>query len=270
MSEFLELIWCLNPFFLRGRQNVFATPAWWLERTNQHRPLQASVRGEWYEAEGEYIRAWFAGPLHWWGIFDLAMTESGRLAAFRLTPLGAYLLATDQADEPKPEFGRLAVSQWDWGAPVVVTRAGTLALSPLAAGAPLLEALAHWAHPVAITGGRAIYAFDTELAAEAFDNDQTPDRLLSLLRAIPTAAGKRALAATQAQCDVWAAAYGKSSITTGWTLLEARDEATLREALLCVPESASQFRHLSPTHALVPPELQVTLVETLRRRGYPL
>ncbi len=268
LDALLALLWRIHPGFLRGRQQAYTTPAWWLEQTDRRRPLRITVREEWFAAEGAYVQSWLTGPLHWWGVCDLAMSNSGQPLAFRLTPLGAYLLsAGDVSDVAAPSI-ELSPRAEDWGAPLLVTRDGRLAVQPLAAGAPLLDALATWARPVSIAGGRIVYTFDAGLAATAFDHGLTPDHLLKLLQSGDTSAGKRALAAAQAQCSDWQARYGASRITTGWALVEARDEATLSEALASAPEIAAQCRRVSPAHVLVPPEVADALEAALRRRGY--
>ncbi len=277
LRSLLDLIWRLNPFFLRGRQNTFKTPAWWLERSDQPRPLRAGLREEWLQAEGNYIRAWLCGPLHWWGVLDLATDGSGVPVAVRLTTLGAHLLEEDvrpgvENRGPILDYEHragLTFTPRDTEVAVVVTRQRRLAVSPIAAGASLLDALTNWARPVGIAGGRVIYAFDPQLAADAFDQGKTGDALLSLLEADLTAAGRRALAVVEAQLAEWHVAYGRTSITSGWTLLEARDEATLCEALAHLPDTAALVRRLSLTHALVAPELSGALETELRKLGFP-
>jgi hypothetical protein len=66
----------------------------------------------------------------------------------------------------------------------------------------------------------------------------------------------------------WRQRYGRTSIAHGWTLVEARDEATLREALAYVPEIAARCRQLGPSLALAPLADAEALREALGRRGY--
>src|SRR5205085_9852725 len=47
---------------------------------------------DWMRAEGHYLARLLRGPLHWWGISDLALSGEGRLLAFRLTPMADLLL----------------------------------------------------------------------------------------------------------------------------------------------------------------------------------
>jgi hypothetical protein len=230
------------------------------------------------QAEGSYICAWLCGPLHWWGAFDLAADDAGLPVAARLTRLGAHLLQAEGDSggmyrEPILDHNDLPGLSWtprETEAAVVVTRQRRLAVSPITAGAPLLEALGTWARPVGIAGGRVIYAFDARLAVAAFDQREIPAELLSLLARDLTTAGRRTLSLVEAQLAEWQAAYGRTSITSGWTLLEARDEATLCEALARFPDTGALLRRLSPTHALVAPELSGALETELRKLGIPV
>ncbi|MGZ3676885.1 MAG: hypothetical protein ACXVCO_21475, partial [Ktedonobacterales bacterium] len=70
------------------------------------------------------------------------------------------------------------------------------------------------------------------------------------------------------QLRAWHSAYGRSRIETGWTLIEAQDEATLVEALATVPDLVTRCRRLAPSIALVPPDAAPTLEDALTRRGY--
>src|SRR5205823_13490916 len=88
---FARFIYRLNPTFLQKRQRLFPSPHWWLEQ-EEGRPLQPAQMGDWMRAEGHYLARLLRGPLHWWGISDLALSGDGRLLAFRLTPVAGLLL----------------------------------------------------------------------------------------------------------------------------------------------------------------------------------
>jgi hypothetical protein len=150
-DDLLTFIWRAHPGFLRGRQHTFARPTWLIERADgDRRALRATVEGDWRAAEGVWIRALFLGPLRWWGAVDLAHDVSARTAvAFRLTPLGARLL--DVRDAPSD-----VTLPDDWGPAILLTRDHALAATPLSAGADLLDALAQWARPASVVGGRLL------------------------------------------------------------------------------------------------------------------
>ncbi|MGZ6283898.1 MAG: hypothetical protein ACXWQ5_11445 [Ktedonobacterales bacterium] len=279
-DDLLDLLWRLCPLFLRARQQTYSAPAWWLERSDDRRPLRPTVPNEWRAAEGEYIRALLAGPLHWFGIFDLAHDAATPTSttgpttlptAFRLTPVGRYLLSDDRAAAQHEAEARVSLASLtpDWGAPLVPTREGHLAVQPLAAtNLDLLATVSGWARPSAIAGRRVIYALAPDLACEMFNCGVAPDVLLAYLRAIDSATGPRAAASIEPQLRAWHTAYGRSRIETGWTLIEAQDEATLVEALATVPDLVTRCRRLAPSIALVPADAAPTLEATLTRRGY--
>jgi hypothetical protein len=262
VDAFLDLLWRLDPLFLRGRQQAFSAPAWWLERLAPRRPLRPTLYDEWLAAEGEYVRALLTGALHWWGIFDLAVDSAGRAAqAFRLTDLGAYLLSEDASATPP------SIAAVDWGPPALLTRDGYLSVHPLAAEQRLLAALAPWAAVARLAGGRLVYAFEPERVCAAFDAGQQPDALVAALRALPGEAGARAAEGVERRLGELRAGYGASRIYSGWTLVEGRDEATLAEALAAAPDLAQRVRRLSPAVALAAQADADALESVLRRRG---
>ena len=264
LAGFLDLLWRIHPHYLRGRQQAYARPAWWLERSGERRPLRAEVREEWMAGEGEFARGLLAGALHWWGAVDLGAGPDGSPVAFRLTPVGRFLLA-DGGDAPEGEL-RAALAG-EWGAPVLVTREGALAAQPMAAAPDLLDALAVWARPTAIAGGRLVYALAPDLACAALDGGIGPDALLGRLR---DADGGRAAMAVEPRLRRWQAEYGRTRIESGWALLEAESEAALAEALAYVPALAAGCRRIAPALALVPAGEVAALAAALGRRGYHL
>jgi hypothetical protein len=265
LAGFLDLLWHVHPHYLRGRQQAYARPAWWLERSGEPpRPLRAEVRDEWMAADGAFARGLLAGALHWWGALDLAAGPDGSPVAFRLTQIGRFLLG-DDTDAPEGE-PRAALAG-EWGAPVLVTREGSLAVQPMAATPGLLDALAVWARPTAIASGRLVYTLAPDLACAALDGGIAPDALLERLR---NADGGRAAEAVAPRLRRWQAEYGKTRIESGWALLEAESEAALAEALAYVPALAAHCRRIAPALALVPVGEAAALAAALGRRGYHL
>ena len=279
-DDLLDLLWRVRPLFLRGHQQTYSTPAWWLERPGERRPLRPTVRAEWLAAEGAYIRALLSGPLHWFGAVDLAYditvppreSDAAVLpAAFRLTTIGRYLLAGDHAATQAEAEAQSALASHtlDWGAPLVPTRERRLAVQPLApASANLLATLSSWARPHAVASRRIIYALAPDLACEMFDRGIMADVLLTCLRAVDPVTGPRAASAVEPQLRAWRAAYGHSRIQTGWALIEAQDEAALVEALATLPDLAARCRRIAPSIALVPPGDVPGLESALAHRGY--
>jgi hypothetical protein len=269
LDDFIALVWRLDPLFLRGRQQPYETPAWWLERTGEHdgvrRPLRPSVREEWLAGEGAYLRQLLTGPLHAWGALELATDPAGHPLAFRLTPFGRLALSEGE-NVQRAELDALLAG--DWGPAVLPTRDGSLAVQPLAAGADLLDVLERWALPASVAGGRLIHALSLDRACAAFDCGHMPDELPRRLRAVDPQGGERCAELVARRLGEWHAVYGATRIQDGWALLEARDEPTLVEALALIAGLAARCRHLDATHALVPAEDLATLQALLARRGY--
>jgi hypothetical protein len=264
-DDLLTFVWRAHPGFLRGRQRAFSHPIWQLERTDGDRQaLRMTVDEEWRAGEGVWIRALIAGPLRWWGAVDIAHEPSARVAvAFRLTSLGARLLEARNAppETPLPS---------DWGPAILLTRDSALAASPIAAGADLLDALAQWARPASVVGGRLLYALAPDLACAAFDHGLQPDALGMRLRAADPYAGARVAEQVTAQLSAWRLKYGRARIVEHVTLLEARDEPTLAEALAYAPAIAARTRQVGPAMALLAPGDLADLRTLLARKGYGL
>ena len=271
LDDLLTLAWQARPGFLRGQQRAWASPAWWIESAREQRPLQPYVHDDWMATDGVFIRSLVTGAFALWGALDLAMREDGAAVAFRLTPFGAYLFrrgnedgGTEDGTEDGADEGLAALCDADWGPAVLPLREGALAAQPLSASGQLLDALALWAVPTAVSGRRLVYTLSADRACAAFDRDLAPDTLPALLRPLHSRAAK----ATAARLSQWHAEWGKTRIVTGYTLLEASDEATLVEALAASPDIAARCRRLGPTLALAPPADAALLRTLLARKGY--
>ncbi|HEX5547778.1 MAG TPA: hypothetical protein VFX24_10225 [Ktedonobacterales bacterium] len=263
LEDFTALAWQIHPGLLRGQQHTWATPVWWIESAHERRTLQPDLHDDWMAAEGAFIRLLLTSAFTTWGALDLAAREDGSTAAFRLTPFGAFLL---QRTNGPADASLAALCDADWGPPVLPLREGALAVQPLAAGSALLDALALWATPTAVSGKRLIYTLSSDRACAAFDQQRSPASLVTMLRPLHS----RAAESVASQLNQWQAEWGHTRLTTGFTLLEASDEAALVEALAAVPEIADRCRRITPTLALAQPSDAELLRTMLARRGYTL
>jgi len=263
-DDWLAAIWRIQPSYLRSRQSALSTPSWWIERAGSHQRLRTHQRGEWQEGDGAIARALVEGPLHWWGAIDLAVDQNGRAYAFRLTPLGAYLLQSG-SEQPRAQSVREDTSA---GPAILATRDGAFAVHPLATPADLLRILDQWARVASVAGGRLIYRLAPDLVCQQFDRGAQVDALPALLRATREEGIERVAAAAQTQLERWNAAYGRTSIESGWTVVDVDDPVTLVEALSLLPEHARGSIALGPTAALIPEQVTTALSAALARRGY--
>ncbi len=263
VDDLLDLLWRMRPGFLRGKQRTFEFPYWTFEDAQTGRALRSSEESEWRLGEGTFVRHVLAGPLAWWGMVEVARRADGTLAAFRRTPFGQYLVCQSEQEMRVPAETEAALAGGD-RTPVLPARDGMLAVDVLASDGPLLAELDRWARVAALANGRLLYAPSAERAASALDDGARPETLLALLRTL----APRAAETIAPRLTVWQAAYGRSRLHVGMVLLDAADEATLREALAYVPEIAARCRILGPAVALVPADDLDRLTATLSRRGY--
>jgi hypothetical protein len=275
VDDLIELVWRVNPYFLRGKQLAWRAPVWRLERVADGRPLRPTIREEWEPAEGEYLRALLVGPLRQWGALDLALDSARAPRLIRLTPLGRALLARASQAPRAPQAvadgsSERAAAQalaFDWGPVATLTRDGALAVQPLAATSILLDALDQWAEVTGLAGGRLLYTFTASRALARFDEGSAPERALAPLRA----AGLVRVAQTLApRLEGWRQGYGDARLTGGLAIVEGRDEATLREALAAPPGIAARARRLGPAVVALSHADAETLRAALARKGWEL
>lgn len=270
-DDLIELVWRVNPYFLRGKQLTWRTPAWRLERVSDGRPLRPNIREDWFAAEGAYLRTLLSGPLRLWGALDVSRDGAGAPRLFRLTPLGAALLARpprDGASAPAPgaEAAARALT-FDWGPVAALTKEGALAVQPLAAPPAVIAALDQWAEVTSLAGGRLLYTFTPARALARFDEGLTADRALAPLRAAGLA---RVAQAIEPRLAGWRQGYGDAKLTAGLVIIEGRDEATLREALAAIPGLAARARRIGPAVVALTPADAGILRAALAKKGWEL
>lgn len=285
-GSLVEFVWRFQPAFLRGRQQTFLRPLWWLERLPEGQPLAMDVRADWRQGEGRYLALLLRRDLHWLGVVDLALDEQGRLKGFRVTPTGAWLLGAVAAVEGMPEAHAsatrhapaatvsAAASQAQAAgdaAPVSaaphVQKDGIL-LVPLAdLQAGMLDTLLWWCEPLGATREALRFRPGAERVAAALDAGQDIAAWLAWLEQHPRKSA--ALTALLAQARRWAALYGQVRLHESAALLEVDDPALLRELEMTLTLLAQSIDHtLAPGLAVLRPDAAGALVEEMQRRGY--
>src|SRR5947209_5969057 len=200
---FARFIYRLNPSFLQKRQRLFPSPHWWLEQ-EEGRPLQPAQMNDWMRAEGHYLARLLRGPLHWWGISDLALSGEGRLLAFRLTPMADLLL--NGIEPPLTSHKRGVPETWDpaWGAGnsgfqdpaeqadeqddqiftsfLDVLETGELLVSCTSRAWPLVKLIEDFAETSGVRNERLCYRLAPRSLADALSRGQRPTALLQLLQ----------------------------------------------------------------------------------------
>jgi hypothetical protein len=269
---FARFIYRLNPLFLQKRQRLFPTPHWWLEQA-EGRPLQPAQISDWMRAEGRYLERLLRGPLHWWGMADLALGRDGRLLAFSLTPLareflhgnsdtvGADLsrpssLSTDEAD------GR------DKSAPTVREQ-GEVLISASAEAWPFIERIEAFAEVAGVRDGRLRYRLTPSALANALSRGQDASSLLALLGQSAQARPEtnQALEQLVEQIAQWAASYGRVRLYTGASLLQIADASVMRELQVTTSIEQHIVQAITPALMILKKPGAGRLTEEIKRRG---
>jgi hypothetical protein len=298
-SAFARFIYRLNPWFLQRRQRLYASPHWWIEQ-EEGQTLQPSQSGDWLVAEGRYLARLLQGPLHWWGICDLALSSNGRLMAFRLTPLAGWLLngvpirvrvevRESKVSEEIEENGEVwdddeqnsvgeagdedegTAAERDYSL-IEVSETGDILLSCEAAAWPFIQLVEVFAEVVGVRSGRLYYRLSPKALSAAMSRGQQPGLLLNLLRDVTMwqeGAGHEdtPLARLIERLERRVGSYGHVRLYSDAALLEVADSLVLRELQATTSVDEQVVRALSPTLLLLRKQGAERITEDLKRRG---
>ncbi|TMD67201.1 MAG: hypothetical protein E6I91_07690 [Chloroflexi bacterium] len=261
-SAFARFIYRLNPTFLQKRQRLFPSPHWWLEQ-EEGRPLQPTQMSDWMRAEGHYLARLLRGPLHWWGISDLALSGDGRLLAFRLTPMAGLLLNGVEPVEQAVEEVREPSRTLD------VLETGELLVESHSDSWPLIELIEDFAEVAGVCNGRLCYRLAPRSLAEALGRGQQPGNLLRLLRKIAKDGENSVgpLPCLLAQLERWIASYGRVRLYTGVSMVEVADNLVMRELSATTSVEEQIVKSITPTLMILTKQGMERIVEDLKRRG---
>ena len=295
---FARFIYRLNPSFLQKRQRLFPSPHWWLEQ-EEGRPLQPAQMNDWMRAEGHYLARLLRGPLHWWGVTDLALSGEGRLLAFRLTPMADLLLngiePADTSDKGGIDSRTLSGGQvmridpartsrsglqvlaeqadmqndQDSTSFLEVLETGELLVSCTSEAWPLIELIEDFAETSGIRSERLCYRLAPGVVAEALSRGRRATALLRLLQQLTEKEGQTdtPLVRLLAQLERWSASYGRVRLYTGVSLLEVTDTLVMRELSATTSVEEQVVQAISPTRMILKKQGPERLIEDLKRRG---
>ncbi|HEV2654527.1 MAG TPA: hypothetical protein VGT82_06190, partial [Ktedonobacteraceae bacterium] len=260
-TSFARFVYRLNPAFLQKRQRLFSSPHWWLEQY-EGRPLRPLQLSDWLRAEIYYLARFLYGPLHWWGISDIALASDGRLLAFRLTSLAGWLFNN-------VEFGQESVAQ-DYqhlsGALEIVNDEELLVTCSPDAWS-LIEMMETFMEAAGVERERLRYRLTPKMLGEALSRGNRPTGLLDLLRSMQGNVDEGALASMLTQLERWIASYGRVRIYTGVTLLEAADPLVMRELSVTTSLDEQIVRPIHPTLHILKKTGSERILDELKRRG---
>ena len=106
LSSFISSIHQLYPDFQRSASDY---DSWYIKDQTSKRFLRGSKH--WDDVEGELIRFFIEGPLHWLGMIDLGLLEeSGEVKSFRFSDLSSELLSNVAPKTLDPEQDKLQIT----------------------------------------------------------------------------------------------------------------------------------------------------------------
>ncbi len=260
---FARFVYRLNPQFLQRRQRLFPVPHWWIEQ-NEGRPFRAVQLSDWLRAEIYYLAHLLSGPLHWWGICDVALSADGRLQAFRLTPLADWLFSGAQL--PKD------VAVHDYHLPsesLEVVDIDAVLVACSSRTWPIIDVLEIFTQAAGVCHNRLCYRLTPKALGDALSRGLRPTRLLELLRHIATNDTQYVgpLPELSSQLEHWIASYGRVRIYTGVALLETADAVVMRELAATTSLEEQIVQTIHPTLHVLKRTAPERLLDDLKRRG---
>ncbi|HEU5228157.1 MAG TPA: hypothetical protein VFU49_10135 [Ktedonobacteraceae bacterium] len=262
-QSFSRFVYRLNPLFLQKRQRLYSTPHWWLEQ-EEGRPLRPMQLGDWLRADVFYLAHLLLGPLHWWGACDVALSNEGRLLAFRLTPMAGWLLGGIALDEEVVAHDYRTLSD---SLEVIDTEEMLVTCS--ARAWPMIEVMETFTVAAGVRPDRLRYRLTPKALGEALSQGKHPTQLLKLLRSLATngTAQDAPLPLMIAQLERWIASYGRVRIYTGATLLETMDSTVMRELSVTTSLDEQIVQAIHPTLFVLKKPGAERVIDELKRRG---
>lgn len=246
LDSFIDSIHQENPDFQRPAGDY---DSWYI----RHQDAGHYLRGfeHWEEVDGAYLRYMLTGPLHWFGLLDLAVGEATNFyTAFRLSPMAPSLLA----DQPPADLSAEAGT-------VTVRSNGTVAVSHLAPRVIRYQ-VARFCQWDSLKGGTYHYRLTGRSLERAREQGFRAGPILGLL----TKAAETIPPNIARALDYWDR-QGAAGQVEQATILRLVNPEVLNELR---KSRASRFLGdpLSPTTVIVKPGAETKVLELLTELGY--
>jgi hypothetical protein len=221
-----------------------------LRRINLDRPADVQL------LLSRFLEYMLSGPLYWQGAVDLAW-EKDRLAGFRITPLGAALLAQPvDFQMPTPAEG---------GRSLEFTREGNLLLRLESASGSLIGLAILLGTVDSGREGAVVVRPNLIGAGRAFEAGWSAERIADTLAA---EAGQPVPSALADALRKWWQDFGSVQIYQDVALMEFGDDYALGELLAGTSLSRYLLYRFSPRLIAIRPEGAAELREELVKKGY--
>jgi hypothetical protein len=257
-SAFARFIYRLHPTFLQRRQHLFPAPHWWIEQ-EEGRLLHPTEIADWLLAEGRYLASLIQGPLHWWGICDLALSADNQLLAFRLTPLVDLLFHGLPA---VPQQGNTPE-----GSKLVVTVDELVLIPSSSANWPLIACIEDFAESMGVQNGQLSYRLSAHSLNEAICRGRDPRSLLTLLTQAACLGENHELCQLLKRLESRITNYGRTRLYTDVSLVQTADPAVMQQLEAIISLDEQTIRPVHPSLLILKKEGIERLLEELKRRG---
>lgn len=261
-SAFARFIYRLHPTFLQRRQRLFPSPHWWIEQ-EEGRPLHPDQLSDWLRAEGRYLSSLLQGPLHWWGIADLAHSPQGQLLAFRLTALAGFFFQGLPAPPPPGRAEGIAPTS-----PVLTVTLDEQILIPcLPENWSLIACIEDFAESTGVEREQLSYRLNAHSLGEAISQGRDPRTLLELLQRTTLQGENNVYQELLASLERRIASYGRVRFYTDVSLLQVADTTVMQQLDAMTSLEEQTIRAIQPTLLILQQPGVERLLEELKRRG---
>lgn len=260
-ASFARFVYRLHPTFLQRRQHLFPSPHWWIEQ-QEGRPLHPTQLSDWLRAEGRYLAYLIQGPLHWWGVCDLAVSPDEQLLAFRLAPLASLLFQGIPPDTLVPveeDFADVPA--------LAVSEAGEVLIACRSVNWPLIACVEAFAESTGVQHEQLSYRLTPRSLGEAISQGRDPRDLLTLLAHFCTIHQTEALRQLLSGLERRIAQYGRVRFYTDVSLLQTADTSVMQQLHTLTSLEEQTLRALHPHLLLLKTQGVEQLLDELKRRG---
>ena len=260
-SAFARFLYRLRPTFLQRRQRLFPSPHWWIEE-EEGRPLHPTQLADWLRAEGRYLAYLVRGPLHWWGLCDLALSSKEQLLAFRLTPMARFLFHGYPLSAREEQTEALALSP-----ALSVSPEGRLVIPCTPDNWPVITCVEDFAESKGVQDEKLLYCLTAHSLGEALSQGRDPRTLLALLGQSSSPDEEHTLQQLLVSMERRIAQYGRVRLYTDVALLQTADTAVMQQLTAITSLDQQVVRPIQPTLLLLKKQGAERLLEELKRRG---
>lgn len=252
-NAFIKYVHNLRADFLHTQFNEYT---FWLAGRDQ---LKYTINNSshWETAYRAFLAAQFETALRWLGVVELAY-DGANPAAFQITPLGAWLLRNQSANEfPVPSPSASASDE----PPLTWLDADTFRLR----GGPNSVGLLAAAHAIAEpTSARLTFHITNDALARSWEHGSTPDSLAQKF----SNAGVTLPDVLRMRLDTLFANYGRVHLYEKLTVLELADDFAVRELMASTSLRQYILHQFSPRVVVIRDDAVDKFVLELEKKGY--